>query len=160
MKALEILPERCTGCMRCELACSYEQTGTYQPARSVIRVSALEGHTSYAPYTCFQCNEGWCMTACPVDAIGINLAGAKAVATAQCVGCKLCTIACPYGTVFLNPETEKAIKCDLCSGDPACVKACPVDAIAYTTTEPQDWLGEFAQERTEYNFSKLAKAKP
>ncbi len=30
MKVLKSLPDRCTGCMRCELACSYEQTGTFQ----------------------------------------------------------------------------------------------------------------------------------
>src|SRR3989442_10561182 len=33
-------------CLRCELACSYMQTGTFQPAKSVIRVSPFEGHTS------------------------------------------------------------------------------------------------------------------
>jgi len=159
MKSLQIIPDRCTGCMRCELACSFAQTGTYQPARSVIRVTALEGHTSYAPYTCFQCKEGWCMTACPVDAIGINAADAKAVVTSQCVGCKLCTIACPYGTVFLNPETNKAIKCDLCSGDPACAKACPVDAITWESGESEDWLGEFAQDRAGYNITGRATAK-
>ena len=59
MKVLKIHPEKCTGCLRCELACSYMQTGDYQPAKSVIRVSPFEGHTSYAPYTCTQCAEGW-----------------------------------------------------------------------------------------------------
>jgi len=62
VSVLRITPEKCTGCLRCELACSYMQTGTYQPAKSVIRVSPFEGHTSYAPYTCVQCAEGWCMT--------------------------------------------------------------------------------------------------
>ena len=38
---------------------------------TVIRVAPLEAHTSYAPYTCFQCAEAWCMAACPVDAITI-----------------------------------------------------------------------------------------
>ena len=125
MKVLRIVPERCTGCLRCELACSYVQTGTFQPAKSVIRVSPFEGHTSYAPYTCFQCAEGWCMTACPVGAIVISPVGAKAVVDDQCVGCKLCTIACPYGTMFYNPDTQKAFKCNLCGGDPACAHACP-----------------------------------
>src|SRR5215472_15659107 len=69
MRVLKIVPERCTGCLRCELACSYMQTGAFQPAKSVIRVSPFEGHTSYAPYTCTQCAEGWCMTACPTQAI-------------------------------------------------------------------------------------------
>ena len=64
MKVLKLTPERCTGCLRCEIACSYMQTATYQPAKSVIRVSPFEGHTSYAPYTCTQCAE-----ACPTAAI-------------------------------------------------------------------------------------------
>jgi anaerobic carbon-monoxide dehydrogenase iron sulfur subunit len=79
MKVLRITPERCTGCMRCEIACSYMQTETFQPAKSVIRVSAFEAHTSYAPYTCTQCAEAWCMVACPVEAISISAVGAKVV---------------------------------------------------------------------------------
>ena len=43
MKVLKLTPERCTGCLRCEIACSYMQTGAYQPAKSVIRVSPFEG---------------------------------------------------------------------------------------------------------------------
>ncbi len=148
MKVLRIVPERCTGCMRCELACSYMQTGTFQPARSVIRVSPFEAHTSYAPYTCTQCAEGWCMTACPVEAISISPVGAKAVLDDLCVGCKLCTIACPYGTIFYNPETRKAFKCDLCGGSPACVEVCPTAAIEYVEAETADWLGMFAAERS------------
>ena len=104
-------PEKCTGCLRCELACSYMQTGTFQPSKSVIRVSPLEGYTSYAPYTCTQCAEGWCMTACPVGAIQINAVGAKDVIDDKCVGCKLCTIACPYGTMFYHLDSAKAYKC-------------------------------------------------
>ena len=148
MKVLRIVPEKCTGCMRCELACSYVQTGTFQPARSVIRVSPFEGHTSYAPYPCTQCAEGWCMTACPVDAIAISPVGAKVVLDDRCVGCKLCTIACPYGTIFYSRETQKAFKCDLCGGAPACATACPTAAIEYVEAETADWLGGFAAERS------------
>ena len=138
MKTLRITPDRCTGCMRCELACSYVQTGTFQPARSVIRVSPFEGHTSYAPYTCTQCSEGWCMTACPVEAITISPVGAKVVLDDQCVGCKLCTIACPFGTVNYVADSGKVQKCDLCGGDPACATACPTGAITGPRSEPHN----------------------
>jgi len=148
VKVLKIVPEKCTGCMRCELACSYMQTGRFEPAKSVIRVSPYEGMTSYAPYTCPQCDEAWCMTVCPVGAITISPVGAKVVLEDQCVGCKLCTLACPYGTVFYNPGTHKAFKCNLCGGAPACVEACPTAAILYEDVETQDWLGAFAAERS------------
>jgi Fe-S-cluster-containing dehydrogenase component len=124
------------------------QTGMFQPARSVIRVSPFEAHTSFAPYTCTQCAEGWCMTACPVDAITISPVGAKVVVDDQCVGCKLCTIACPYGTIFLNADTHKAFKCNLCGGTPACAEVCPTQAILYEEVELGDWLGEFAAARS------------
>jgi carbon-monoxide dehydrogenase iron sulfur subunit len=147
VKVLAITPEKCTGCLRCELACSYMQTGAYQPAKSVIRVSPFEGHTSYAPYTCPQCAEGWCMTACPVGAITISPVGAKDVVDHTCVGCKLCTIACPYGTMFYDPDTRKAFKCNLCDGDPACATACPTAAITFEEAATVDWIGSFARER-------------
>ena len=146
-KVLKIEPTKCTGCLRCEIACSYMQTGEYQPAKSVIRVSPFEGHTSYAPYTCTQCAEGWCMTACPVGAITINVAGAKDVVDDTCVGCKLCTIACPYGTMFYDTVTRKAFKCNLCGGAPACADACPTAAITYEDVATADWLADFAAER-------------
>ncbi len=155
MKVLRITPDRCTGCMRCELACSYVQIDAFQPSRSVIRVSPFQGQTSYAPYTCAQCAEGWCMTACPVEAITISPVGAKVVIGDQCVGCKLCTIACPYGTMFYNPETQKAFKCNLCGGNPTCAAACPTAAIEYVEAETADWLGGFASDRSLRHRGKL-----
>ena len=146
-KVLKIIPDNCTGCMRCEVACSYMQTGTYQPSKSGIRVSPFERHTSYSPYTCFQCEEAWCLSACPVEAITISHVGAKIVVENQCVGCKLCTIACPYGTIFYDVDTHKAFKCDLCGGSPACADACPTSAIQWVDEEVKDWQGAFAAER-------------
>jgi Fe-S-cluster-containing hydrogenase component 2 len=156
MKVLRITPQRCTGCMRCEIACSYEQSGVFQPAKSVIRISPFEAHTSYAPYTCTQCDEAWCMVACPVNAITISPVGAKVILNDLCVGCKLCTIACPYGTMFYDPDTTKATKCNLCGGAPACASACPTQAIEYVDAESADWLGSFAAERAETQLAQQA----
>jgi Fe-S-cluster-containing hydrogenase component 2 len=143
MKALKIIPDKCTGCMQCELACSWVQTGTFQPSRSVIRVNVFDEEASYAPFTCFQCDEAWCMNACPVNAIAIDPAtGAKVVLDSVCVGCHLCTIACPFGTVFTLPHTDKAAKCNLCGGQPACATACPTGAIEWAEANGMaSWLG-------------------
>jgi len=145
-KMLNIIPEKCTGCMQCELACSWVQTGTFAPSQSLIRVYVFDEEASYAPYTCLQCDEAWCMTACPVNAIAVDESGgAKVVMEELCVGCHLCTIACPFGTVFTLPKTAKASKCNLCGGDPACVTACPTDAIEFVEIDKAgDWFGPWA----------------
>jgi Fe-S-cluster-containing hydrogenase component 2 len=142
-KSLKIIPDKCTGCMQCELACSWVQTGTFQPSRSVIRVNVFDVEASYAPFTCVQCDEAWCMNACPVNAIAIDsTTGAKVVLGDVCVGCHLCTIACPFGTVFTLPKTDKAAKCNLCGGKPACATACPTGAIEWGDgKDTGSWFG-------------------
>ena len=151
-KSLKIVPEKCTGCMQCELACSWVQTGTFQPARSVIRVNVFDEEASYAPYTCLQCDEAWCMNACPVNAIAVDpVSQAKVVIDSLCIGCHLCTIACPFGTVFTLPQSDKASKCNLCGGDPACATACPTAAIEFVELDGGgEWFegwGERVQEK-------------
>jgi Fe-S-cluster-containing hydrogenase component 2 len=158
MKALKIIPDKCTGCMQCELACSWVQTGTFQPSRSVIRVNVFDEEASYAPFTCFQCDEAWCMNACPVNAIAIDPAtGAKVVLDSVCVGCHLCTIACPFGTVFTLPHTDKAGKCNLCGGQPACATACPTGAIEWAEANGTgNWLGPWG-DKVNHRFQEAAK---
>lgn len=147
MRALGIHPEKCTGCRQCELACSWVQTGAFQPSKSVIRVHVFDEQASFAPYACFQCREAWCMQACPVNAIDVDeQTGAKIVLDEVCVGCKLCVISCPFGTIFFDKTSETATKCDLCAGDPACAHACPTGAIAFEEVDPGDWLGPFGSQ--------------
>ncbi len=139
MKSLHIDPAKCTGCLQCEMACSLENEGSYNPSKSRIKVFTFHDEGRFVPYTCTQCDEAWCLRACPVEAISIDsLSGAKVVSDALCVGCKVCTIACPFGTVNYNSATGKVIKCDLCGGDPECAKACPTSAITYVEA---DWTG-------------------
>ena len=138
-KSLVIIPDKCTGCLQCELACSYDNELVFNPAKSRIKIFDFHDTGQFVPYTCTQCDEAWCMKACPVDAISVDPAtGAKIVSDALCVGCKVCTIACPFGTVNYNADTGKVIKCDLCGGDPECVKACPTEAIVYVDA---NWTG-------------------
>ncbi len=136
LKALQLEPEKCTGCLQCELACSYENEGVFNPAKSRIKVFTFHDEGRFAPYTCTQCAEAWCLHACPVEAIAYNeTTGSKDIDADACVGCKVCTIACPFGTVNYNADTGKVIKCDLCGGDPQCAKACPTDAITYVDSD-------------------------
>ena len=138
-KSLHIIAEKCTGCLQCEMACSFQADGVFNPSRSRIKVFPLHDEGRFVPYTCTQCADAWCVKACPVDAIVINReTGAKEVLEDVCVGCKVCTIACPFGTINYSQATGKVIKCDLCGGDPECVKACPTEAILYVDA---DWTG-------------------
>ena len=138
-KALLIDPQKCTSCMQCELACSFEHTGAFNPARSRIKIFEFEHGARSIPYTCTQCEEAWCLHACPVEAITVNPAtGAKEVDPNVCVGCKVCTIACPFGTINYSSDTGKVVKCDLCGGNPQCAEACPTGAITYVDAS---WTG-------------------
>ncbi|MBX3674907.1 MAG: 4Fe-4S dicluster domain-containing protein [Burkholderiales bacterium] len=138
-KSLHIDPAKCTGCLQCEMACSYENHQVFNPAKSRIKVFDFHHSGRKVPYTCTQCDEAWCLHACPVEAIKLDAAtGAKVVLDSVCVGCKVCTIACPFGTVNYVQDTGKVQKCDLCGGKPACAEACPTGAITYVDA---DWTG-------------------
>ena len=138
-RSLHIEPLKCTGCLQCEMACSYHAEGAFNPSRSRIKVFTFHEAGRFAPYTCTQCDEAWCMHACPVEAITTDLdTGAKVVSESKCVGCKVCTIACPFGTINYHHVSGKVVKCDLCGGDPECAKACPTDAITWIDA---DWTG-------------------
>ncbi len=136
LRALQIEPEKCTGCLQCEMACTLQNEDEVNPAHSRIKVFAFHYEGRFVPYTCTQCAEAWCLHACPVDAIVVNRAtGAKEIVGDRCVGCKVCTIACPFGTVNYQSQTGKVIKCDLCGGEPACAAACPTSAITYVDSD-------------------------
>jgi Fe-S-cluster-containing hydrogenase component 2 len=121
------------------MACAYQHHKTFNTGRSRIKVFSFEREGRKVPYTCTQCDEAWCLHACPVEAIVRDArTGAKVVLEDRCVGCKVCTIACPFGTVNYIALTGKVQKCDLCEGEPACAKACPTGAITYVDA---DWTG-------------------
>ncbi len=136
MKSLHIDASKCTGCLQCEMACSFEHYQVFNPAKSRIKVFDFHETGKKVPYTCTQCAEAWCMHACPVDAISKDkMTGAMVVNESTCVGCKVCTIACPFGTINYVADTGKVQKCDLCDGSPACADACPTGAITYIDSD-------------------------
>lgn len=133
MKTLVVIHDRCVGCRRCELYCSFKFYKTHNPARSRIQVIRSEPYID-APIICLQC--GLCIGSCPSGSISRNVKnGAILVNEEKCSGCGFCVPSCPIGILRVDPVTHVAIKCDLCGGDPECVKRCPEEALQFIDAE-------------------------
>ena len=126
-------PERCTGCMACQMACMDQRDiRPGQGETPLCRVTAEERDSDLAfrMDRCLQC--GACAAACPTGCLqmedGLVLAEEQA-----CIGCRRCERACPFEAIqFVD---RKAAKCDGCRGRiaegklPLCVLACPRQAL-------------------------------
>lgn len=115
---------KCSGCRRCEIACSFLHEGKVWPEASRIRVFMLLPGVEI-PHFCVQCEDYPCVEACPVKALSISdETGAVIVNNEACVGCGNCIKACPGAVPHMHPEKGVILICDLCGGDPKCVKVC------------------------------------
>jgi TPP-dependent indolepyruvate ferredoxin oxidoreductase alpha subunit len=124
-------PQKCTGCVVCEYACSAEKEKSFNPVKSRIRAVRLDSFSNMA-MTCRVCEEAPCVTACPEDAIIRSTeTGIVTVNEEKCDGCGWCIQACKYGAITLTPDSRKAIVCDTCGGDPVCVQWCPESALSF-----------------------------
>ncbi|AKH89623.1 ferredoxin-like protein [Edwardsiella tarda] len=132
---------RCTGCQRCELACTLFNDGSVGSFFSRIKVQrnyffgnagigsggGLYGDLSYHADTCRQCRDPACLDACPIGAIRWRAdLGCIAVDQKRCIGCSACTTACPWMMATVNTVTKKSAKCILCG---ECADACPTGAL-------------------------------
>jgi len=116
--------ENCSGCRRCEIACSLYHEEKIWPEASRIRVFMLVPGVEI-PHLCFQCEDYPCVKACPVEALYVNSQTAAVnVDASKCNACGLCIKACPGNVPHLHPEGNYITICDLCDGKPKCVKAC------------------------------------
>jgi Fe-S-cluster-containing hydrogenase component 2 len=120
----------CSGCKLCELYCSLQHYGVFNPHRSRIRIVEVATGIDI-PVTCQQCQDPACQAACGFDAILYDeKLKIVVVDEDKCTSCEACVGACPYGVITMDPVTRKAIKCDLCGGDkPACVDICPSSVL-------------------------------
>ena len=67
-KLLHINADKCTGCLQCEMACSFENYGTFATAKSRIKV--FNFHETGKVQKCDLCGGApACADACPTAAI-------------------------------------------------------------------------------------------
>ncbi len=133
----------CSGCKRCEIACSWKHEGWMWPEASRVRVF-MPFPGVEVPHLCAQCKDYPCVASCPVQALSTDAAtGAVIVDRAKCISCGKCIKACPGNVPMLHPGDNKATICDLCNGDPECVKVC-VDDRPRGTERAQEALREAA----------------
>ena len=104
-------------------------TGGYNPRRSRLLIQAENENLYHIPAVCNQCENAYCMNACPANAILRNEDGIVCIDHDKCISCGLCVQYCPMGMATLDPDTGKAVKCELCQGQPLCVEACPTFAL-------------------------------
>jgi len=136
MKVLTIDISKCTGCRSCEYACSFIHTGAFNRWDSRIIISHFPDDFIFIPTMCTQCEEAYCVSVCPTNALSKNYeTGVVDFDKYKCVGCKQCVIACPWGSIKLNHTGKEIIKCDMCGGDPECVKVCHTKALEYSEVE-------------------------
>ena len=142
---------RCTGCARCELACTEFNDGRAQPSLARVKVSRNYGfgpkgqqagfgrgpgefgNFRIVPDACLQCPHPVpCEVACPSGAVVLEpKTRARMVDADRCTGCRLCRQACPWELMVFDEERSKASKCWLCDGAPECAAACPTGALRY-----------------------------
>ncbi|MDH5795225.1 MAG: 4Fe-4S dicluster domain-containing protein [Candidatus Bathyarchaeota archaeon] len=115
---------KCSGCRKCEIACSLFHEGKIWPEASRIRVFMLVPGAE-VPHFCAQCEDYPCVEACPEDALSISKETEAVIIDRQkCTACGLCIKACPGRIPHIHPTDKYAVICDLCGGEPRCVEAC------------------------------------
>jgi Fe-S-cluster-containing dehydrogenase component len=75
-RGISVKPDRCHGCLTCQLRCSLRATGKFNPSKSNIKVTRVEGGYEYRHTFTDECDE--------------------------CGGDYLCVRWCPYGTLGLE----------------------------------------------------------
>lgn len=125
---LVIDPNKCSGCRRCEIHCSFYHSGKTGYSGARIKVEKVETIGLDFPVVCHQCREHYC-TRCPQEAISITDRGSIEVSPTLCDLCGACEKLCPIGAIEIYNDIPHV--CDLCGGSPRCVEACKMGAIEY-----------------------------
>ena len=128
-------PELCDGCGICEMVCSAEKEGVFDPELSRIHLVRIDEKTAVS-IACRFCEDTPCISACPRDALKMDEENnVIQVDKIRCTGCGWCIEACDFGALVLNRATKSVVLCDLCQGSPRekCVELCPKQALKVST---------------------------
>jgi carbon-monoxide dehydrogenase iron sulfur subunit len=126
MKILATRPERCTGCGKCEIACSLHWFKVEDRAKSRIRINPpAEAGRPYAINVCSQI--GACMDVCPTLALKRDKHGVVQLHKKLCIGCLSCVGFCPTMSMFYHADYIEPFKCVACG---KCVEVCPENVLS------------------------------
>lgn len=130
-------PVKCSGCGRCEMACSFGRIKAYSRAASVIKLARDEHVGLDFPVTCIGCYR--CVAACHNDALSITDKGlikldrekcnprtwakAQGVKVSDKVRCGECEEACPVGVLEFDDYPAFCTNCG------RCIEACNEGAL-------------------------------
>lgn len=122
-----------------EIECEYLFHRKNQGQFSLLEVA------EFASY-CRQCEEAFCVTACPKDALERLDSGTIKRYNMRCVGCKSCVLACPFGTIFPEVINYVTNRCDYCLNQlqedpeyiPACVETAPNGGFRMVEMDQED----------------------
>ncbi|MFN2244766.1 MAG: 4Fe-4S dicluster domain-containing protein [Anaerolineae bacterium] len=129
VQRLIVTVEKCTECRACELTCSLEHFGVFNPRKSGVRIVSNWPELARAR-VCIQCEEPECLPACPAEALVVTESGSITVLHELCTGCESCVDACPYDGIWMDPLSGLAVKCDTCDGQFACLAVCTAGALS------------------------------
>ncbi|GAB6193048.1 4Fe-4S dicluster domain-containing protein [Desulfocastanea catecholica] len=141
--------KKCTGCMRCMIACSMKHYNVINPSLSRIKVTRLERQTLNVPIICMACDKAPCIKVCPMNARVRQANGTVVTDTDVCIGCRACIYICPVGSPSANPYTGQTMTCDMCMNDeagPWCVAACGHEG-ALTMAKGESLTADIVRER-------------
>jgi len=74
-RILVAIPEKCTGCGRCQAACSAAHDGVFAPSLARLGVENFPLIGRSVPSVCFHCANPDCLAACPEGAISHDETG-------------------------------------------------------------------------------------
>lgn len=128
MKVLKYDSEKCTGCLSCQLACSFQRLQIYNPEKAALKIKPSYGINNSSAIYCRHCINPTCLKACEFGAIEM-VNGVVEINKEKCTSCGLCVEKCPFNAIFFEEEEDGVYKCDQCEGQFKCVQVCTTGAI-------------------------------